>query len=90
MKLKAEVVERRYCIEMSVKQFKAVLAGDEKADMVDDELHGLLVKKTPARRVEYDGHFGPFIWFSVTDEDDDKIDGIVDLVEKYIKGKKIT
>jgi hypothetical protein len=68
MKLKSELVESTYCVEMSTKQFKRILKWDRAEE--NQSLLTKLTSQTPARKIEYDAHFGPNVFFSITTADD--------------------
>lgn len=67
--LKAECYMRRYRVEMSVTQMTRILDHDKDHDH-NVPLYVLLDKNTDAVSIEYDGHFGAQVIFSLLDEDD--------------------
>ena len=69
MELVSEVVRTQYCIALTVPQFKCIEESD-KGDMpLVEELH---CEVDGISDVEYDAMFGPFVWYTVDKECDNK------------------
>lgn len=94
MKLdKREVTVRKYCVEVSIEFFQALIAKDdahiheEGADMIT--LCDRLNKVDGLVEVDYDGHFGPNLFFDVEAADDtpELWTKIEDIINDYLEGK---
>lgn len=82
-----EVTARSYAYELSVVDFMAVEKLDDEQELWADTLCAKLEEVPGVSAVEYNGHFGAFIYFRIDAEDDceelrDKIDRMIrDYVE---------
>lgn len=74
-RLKAEVTRRTYCVEIEVEDFLAVIKAEwvyGRKGLGDKTICDQITKALRAAEVEYDGHFGNFIWFAMDVEEDTK------------------
>lgn len=66
---KPKIVENRWYVELTVKEFRRIMEYDEECW---DDKHGVkrrdslldLLDKIPVQNIEYDGHFGPCVWYT--------------------------
>ena len=75
--------EISYCLEMTNDEFTAIIDKDEKSDL-NSCLYSLL-EKIGCTRVEYDGFFGPNIFFTVPFEQDELTDQVIKVIKDYLK-----
>jgi hypothetical protein len=75
---------------MTVNEFKEMMKRDNNVDSDDDTLDSKLRALNTVFDVEYDSMFGPFIFFSVSHEDNKHCqvkDKAFKIIKDYIKGK---
>lgn len=75
MKLKPELTRRSYCIEIPVDDFIAVTEAEGdygRNGLGDKTICDQITKMLRAAEVEYNGHFGSYIYFSMDVEEDTK------------------
>lgn len=83
--MKVYTTARRYCAEITVEQFLAI----EALDAVHEQknaitLHGLL-SAMGAQMIEYNGHFGAAIYFTLPDDLQDQFANIILMINNYIQ-----
>lgn len=64
--LVALISSKTYCVEVTVNDLKRILELDNRVEY-RVQLHKLL-EANGAYQVEYDGHFGPFIWYTLDEQ----------------------
>jgi hypothetical protein len=70
-KLKAVCTRRSYCVEVTVDEMQEILRRDKfEINTGRKPLHQLLNEATAAFDIEYDGHFGPNVFFTLNAGDD--------------------
>lgn len=69
---KAAVVQRTYCIDVTVDELIKIMRYDVEVLLgeVEEGLYAKLEDIEGVSKVEYDGHFGPHIWFTIDVEHD--------------------
>ncbi|WP_408601398.1 hypothetical protein [Pseudomonas sp. PLMAX] len=75
LKLKAEITRRSYCVEIPMDDFTAVERAEDilgGAPLANNSICDQLTKLLRAAEVEYNGHFGNNIFFSLDVEEDTK------------------
>ena len=78
---KRTIVEKTYMISISVDLMKEILERDKKEKIsLCEKIEGL----EEVLRVNYDGHFGPYIFVTISVGEESK--STWQLVEKYING----
>lgn len=55
--IKKDVISKNYCIEISIERMKEILKDDSIFDELD-KINGIT-------KIEYDGHFGPYIFLTL-------------------------
>ncbi len=72
MNFTTEKVSSSYTIEVTIEQMQRILVRDDAELTVDDCLFSQLALIDGVDdNVEYDGHFGPFIYVTIKDEEDE-------------------
>ena len=61
-----ECIEKRYAVEIDIELFSIL----DSQDYGSHRLHDDLDKISGVRDIEYNGHFGNFVYFSVSTSDD--------------------
>ena len=90
MKFNRNVTHKSYAIEISEDDFVAIDTYEQKNTSNDPTLAALLDKNTTARSVDYNGHFGTFIYLTL-DVDEDTLaewKAIETIIADYIKKAK--
>jgi len=78
-----ECVSRTYCMEMPKEDFLKIMERDNEADSEEDVLCYKLEKIAGLFSIDYNGHFGPVIYYSVFAEHDNGKTS--NLIEKTVK-----
>jgi hypothetical protein len=82
-KMEAKVWKKHYEVEISVDDLLALTEYEtEEGDYLNEEME----RVTCANDVDYNGHFGEYIFFSLAtaDESKDEMQGILDIIAEYI------
>ena len=83
MILSSNVSEIQYALQLSVDNFIAV---ERKDDEVDHPLHERLETLQNVVKIEYNGHFGPFIFVNITPTNPgETLDAIKDMIVQYVE-----
>lgn len=91
--LKSVITARKYAVELSIDDMISLEEGDSLLinKEFDDtsQLHTQLenMKGVSIYEIEFNGHFGPYIFFTVNDDDDTPVlhDRIHKMIRKHIK-----
>ncbi len=86
MSFTTEKVSSNYTIEVTVEQMLAILARDNES-ATEDCLHTQLARIDGIEdTVEYDGHFGPFVFVTIRDEEDEPNtwETILQTIDEYL------
>lgn len=70
--MKRKIVSKSYAIEINEDDFDAINKFEFEAARIEECLYHILEARTYARNVDYNGHFGNFIYLSLETDDDTK------------------
>ena len=83
MILSTNVTEIQYAFQLSVDNFIAV---ERKDNEVDHPLHERLETLDSVVKIEYNGHFGPFIFVNIDPKNPQRtLIKIADMIEQYVE-----
>lgn len=85
--MKKLLVQSTYSIQVTVDDLLKITRKDNESDSGDDQLYLLLEEISGIKSVDYDGHFGPWIWVTV-DKDKDNAETwkrIEGTIKEYLK-----
>ncbi len=79
--MRAERTRTQYCVHLNDLDMAKVLESDDSDNPCWDDID----KNTPALNVEYDGFFGPYIWYEFNIEDDktESHKSVFDIIRKF-------
>jgi len=77
-----EILSRTYCMRMAIEDFRKIMDVDREADSEEDVLYYKLEKIAGLFSIDYDGHFGPAIYYSIFAEHDNG--KTANLIEKTV------
>jgi hypothetical protein len=61
--MKRTVIQKQFCIEVAPEEMLKILRRDD--TISGDSLHQRLFNLGDIHSINYDGHFGPYIWFMI-------------------------
>jgi hypothetical protein len=75
-----------YCVELPTEDYLAVEHNDEKGESLLDKLGAIPSSGRGVLNVEYNGHFGAYIFFTIDKEDDtpELHDAIIKTIRAHI------
>lgn len=76
-----------YCLEITLDQMLQVLENDERNISKGAATLCDLLQAAGARDIEYDGHFGAAVFFSLVEDEQDQLANIILLVNSYANMK---
>ena len=83
LKLKPEVIVKRYCVPIPMETFLKFL--DKDKEFENDDFVAKL-EKMGADKVDYEGFFGANLFFSLDLEYEDALGDIMAYIEEYMSG----
>lgn len=82
--MEVTTIARSYCVELTVEQFLAIEALDEAHEKKGAAILCDLLGSMGAQLIEYNGHFGAAIFFTLPDELQHRFADIILLINSYI------
>lgn len=84
MKLKAEATRIEYVVVIPQDKFLKLIKKDNWNADKTNESFDLSLNNLGCDKVEYNGHFGPNIYFRLGTEDTDRLPEVVKTIETYL------
>lgn len=81
--MKITITALSYCLEISFDEMLQVLENDERNIRKGKPTLCEILPKYGARSIEYDGHFGTAIFFSLYEDEQDELGNIILAVNEY-------
>jgi len=81
-------IARSYCVELTLEQFLAIEALDDAHEAKNAATLYDLLTAMGAQHVEYNGHFGAAIFFTLPDELQYRLADIILMINSYIQVAK--
>lgn len=83
--MKAPVcVQKKWCIDLTIPQLKRLLDRDDNYDNPNRPFEQML-KVPDVEDINYDGHFGPHIWFTTAADDEETVIKFTELIKKLVR-----
>lgn len=82
--MEVTVVARSYCVELTLEQYLSIEALDAVHEEKDAATLYDLLSASGADHIEYNGHFGAAIFFTLPDERQHRLADIILLINSYI------
>lgn len=92
MKKLAAVTSVNYCVDLTLKQFLALDARDQREQDAGNhcDLDSILSGTTHAQAIEFNGHFGAAVFFSLDADSLDDAEVIAKMIKMYANRKSLT
>lgn len=86
--MEVTTIARSYCVEVTIEQFLAIEALDDAHEKKGVATLCDLLGSMGAQQIEYNGHFGAAIFFTLPDDLQYRLADIILLINSYIQTAK--